>query len=141
METAEVEQSEQEVEQPEVEQQEQLQEQLPEQEPEQASDAPIECVDEARVEEKDVDNFDESVKKAYRKGLLIGVVVAVALVGLLGVGVYLYHKFAVPHVEVPVVHHPMVAFVSHPYWLLDLSRDAYVWLILPWMLMRHDCLG
>lgn len=105
VETAEVEQSEQEVEQPEVEQPEQL--------PEQASDAPIECVDEARVEEKDVDNFDESVKKAYRKGLLIGVVVAVALVGLLGVGVYLYHKFAVPHVEVPVVHHPMVADSSN----------------------------
>lgn len=104
VETAEVEQSEQEVEQP---------EQLPEQEPEQASDAPIECVDEARVEEKDVDNFDESVKKAYRKGLLIGVVVAVALVGLLGVGVYLYHKLAVPHVEVPVVHHPIVADSSN----------------------------
>lgn len=108
VETAEVEQSEQEVEQP-----EQLPEQEPEQEPEQASDAPIECVDEARVEEKDVDNFDESVKKAYRKGLLIGVVVAVALVGLLGVGVYLYHKFALPHVEVPVVHHPMVADSSN----------------------------
>lgn len=115
VETAEVEQSEQEVEQfePEVEQPEQLPEQLPEQEPEQASDAPIECVDEARVEEKDVDNFDESVKKAYRKGLLIGVVVAVALVGLLGVGVYLYHKFAVSHVEVPVVHNPMVADSSN----------------------------
>ncbi len=112
--TAEVEQSEQEVEQPEVEQPEVEQpEQLPEQEPEQASDAPIECVDEARVEEKNVDNFDESVKKAYRKGLLIGVVVAVALIGLLGVGVYLYHKFAVPHVEVPVVHQPMVADSSN----------------------------
>ena len=31
--------------------------------------------------------------------------------------------------------HELVAFVSHPYWLLDLSRDAYVWLILPWMLL------
>ena len=31
--------------------------------------------------------------------------------------------------------HELVAFVSYPYWLLDLSWDAYVWLILPWMLM------
>ena len=27
-------------------------------------------------------------------------------------------------------HHSVIA-----YWLLDLSRDAYVWLILPWMLL------
>ena len=31
--------------------------------------------------------------------------------------------------------HELVAFVSYPHWLLDLSWDAYVWLILPWMLL------
>ena len=31
--------------------------------------------------------------------------------------------------------HELVAFVSYPYWLLDLSWDAYVWLIVPWIFL------
>ena len=31
--------------------------------------------------------------------------------------------------------HELVAFVSYPHWLLDLSWDAYVWLIAPWIFL------
>ena len=31
--------------------------------------------------------------------------------------------------------HELVAFVSYPHWLLDLSWDAYVWLVLPWIFL------
>ena len=31
--------------------------------------------------------------------------------------------------------HELVSFVSYPYWLLDLSWDAYVWLMFPWLLL------
>ena len=31
--------------------------------------------------------------------------------------------------------HELTAFVSYPHWLLDLSWDAYVWLIAPWIFL------
>ena len=31
--------------------------------------------------------------------------------------------------------HELVAFVSYPHWLLNLSWDAYVWLIAPWIFL------
>ena len=31
--------------------------------------------------------------------------------------------------------HELVAFVSYPHWLLNLSWDAYVWLVLPWIFL------
>ena len=56
------------------------------------------------------EKFDETVKKAYRKGLWIGLCVALVLFLLLALGYYFYRtSYQSVATDMPVVHHGLVA--------------------------------
>lgn len=56
------------------------------------------------------EKFDETVKKAYRKGLWIGLCVALVLFLLLALGYYFYRtSYQSVAADMPVVHHGLVA--------------------------------
>lgn len=57
-----------------------------------------------------VEKFDETVKKAYRKGVWIGLCVALVLFLLLALGFYFYRtSYQSVATDMPVVHHGLVA--------------------------------
>lgn len=59
---------------------------------------------------ENVEKFDEIVKKAYRKGVWIGLCVAFVLFALLALGFYLYQtKYFIKPDNMPIVHHTLVA--------------------------------
>lgn len=84
------------------------------QEPEPQSATPTEAQSVEVIDlddaEEDAEKVDEIVKKAYWRGLSIGIGVTIIIVALLSLGFYIYKSgYFVSSPDVPVVHHALVA--------------------------------